>query len=378
MMAILVFGQFAIADNGGHYVPRTQPTMNAESFMGSLRANQNTGLIDPADMFKAMQAPVMKDGSDNPLYWINMGPDNMGGQTTAVLYDNTLNSSGNPNGVVYIGSKGGGVYKTYNNGITWHQVGNLDLMVSTMVQDKDGVIYVGTGDVGTIVKIGNTTFDHNGLSQQNYTNSFVGTGIWAIDTRNNDAVRQVVAPTEEEWLYINDLAIVGNKLLAATSEGLKYSNDKGQTWQMAQYIDENDEAQPLEGNAAEVKVGGEKIIVVSVDGQIFIGDDLTKLVCHSGTGNQMQGDTLLPKAAGLLDVAISTDGNAIYASGIDGNGNHSGVFLSEDKGATWTRVLPNVGSGLGHTIYDGKGIYNHGIVIDPVNNGVVYVTGYKL
>ena len=53
MMAVLVLGQFAIADNGGHYVPRTQSTMNAENFMGSLRANQNTGLIDPADMFRA-------------------------------------------------------------------------------------------------------------------------------------------------------------------------------------------------------------------------------------------------------------------------------------------------------------------------------------
>lgn len=58
LLVIMVLGQsMAIADQGGHYVPRTQTTMNAESFMGSLRANQNTGLIDPADMFKAMQWP---------------------------------------------------------------------------------------------------------------------------------------------------------------------------------------------------------------------------------------------------------------------------------------------------------------------------------
>lgn len=371
MMAILVFGQFAIAENGGHYVPRTQPTMNAESYMGSLRANQNTGLIDPADMFKAMQAPVMRNGADNPLYWINMGPDNMGGQTTAILYDNTLNASGNPNGVVYIGSKGGGVYKTYNNGITWHQVGDVNMLVSTMVQDKDGVIYVGTGDGGDNV-------NHNGLSQQGYSNSFIGTGIWTIDTRNNDAISQILAPTAEEWLYINELAIVGNKLLAATTEGLKYSNDKGQSWQFAKYIDANEEAQPLEGNAVEVKVGGNDIIVASVGGQVFTGNDITKLVCHSGTTIQMQGDTLLPQAAGLYDVAISADGDAIYAVSIDGNGNHAGVFLSENNGANWTRVLPNVGSGLGHTLYDDKGLYNHGIVIDPSDNGVVYVMGYKL
>ena len=108
--------------------------------MGSLRANQNTGLIDPADMFKAMQVQSTRNDANQPLYWISMGPDNMGGQTTAVLFDNKLNAYGNPNGVVYIGAKGGGVYKTYNHGITWHQVGGLDLMVSCMVQDADGTI----------------------------------------------------------------------------------------------------------------------------------------------------------------------------------------------------------------------------------------------
>ena len=364
LMAVLVLGQFAIADNGGHYVPRTQPTMDAESFMGSLRANQNTGLIDPADMFKAMQAPAMKNAANDPLYWINMGPDNMGGQTMAVVYDNQSN-------VVYIGSKGGGVFKSYNNGTTWHQVGKMNLMVSCMVQTEDGVIYVGTGDGGDNV-------NHNGLSQQGYDNSFIGTGIWAINTKNNDAMEQVVAPTEEEWLYINDIATVGINILAATTEGLKYSDDKGHTWHLASYIDENGEAQPLDGNAAEIRIGGENTIVASVGGQIFIGKDITKLVCHSGTTNQFQEDTLLPKAAGLLDVAISKDEKAIYASCIDANGNHAGVFLSQDKGATWTKVLPNVGSDLGHTIYDGKGLYNHGITIDPSDDGIVYVTGYKL
>ena len=220
LLVIMILGQAVIADQGGHYVPRTQPTMNAESFMGSLRANQQTGLIDPADMLKAMQAPATRGTADNPLYWISMGPDNMGGQTTAILYDNKKNPYGNPNGVVYIGSKGGGVYKTYNHGITWHQVGGLDLMVSCMVQDADGVIYVGTGD-------GNNGINYNGLSQQGYDNSFIGTGLYAL---TNDEFELVKAPTADEWLYINDLAIAGNLLLAATDEGLMCSNDKGHNW----------------------------------------------------------------------------------------------------------------------------------------------------
>ena len=351
----MILGQSVIADQGGHYVPRTQPTMNAESYMGSLRANQNTGLIDPADMFKAMQAPATKDAANDPLYWISMGPDNMGGQTTAIVYDNKSN-------VVYIGSKGGGVYKTYNFGVTWHQVGNLDLMVSTMVQDENGIIYVGTGD-------GGVNIDHNGLTDLNYSNSFIGTGIYTIDVRNNDLMTQVLAPTADEWLYVNELAVAGDKLLAATPEGLKYSTDKGQTWQVA-----------LEGNAEEVKVGSGNIIVASVDGMVYIGTDVNNLECHSHSGtNDMQGDTLLPKAAGLVDIAIAPkDDNVIYASCIDANGDHTGVFVSRDKGATWAKALPKVTSNMGHTIYDGQGRYNHGIVVDPTDDGILYVTGYKL
>ena len=365
LMAVLVLGQFAIADNGGHYVPRTQPTMNAESFMGSLRANQNTGLIDPADMFKAMQAPAMKNAANDPLYWISMGPDNMGGQTTAVLYDNQSN-------VVYIGSKGGGVYKTYNNGITWHKVGDQNLLVSCMVQDKDGVIYVGTGDGGDNV-------NQNGLSQYGYSNSFIGTGIWTINVNNGDAFEQVVTPTADEWLYVNDLAFAGNKLLAATSEGLKYSEDKGATWALARAINADGEAEELTGNAVQVKVGVDNLVVASVEGMVYIGRDLNSMECHSGSGNQIQGDTLLPTAAGLFDIAVSpTTEGVIYAASIHSDGTHKGVYRSDNYGATWTVVLPSVGSGVGHSIYEGYGLYNHGLVVDPQNDGVVYVTSHVL
>ena len=362
LLVIMVLGQsLAIADQGGHYVPRTQATTNAESFMGSLRANQHTGLIDPADMLRAMQAPVTRNAADDPLYWINMGPDNMGGQTSAVLYDNTLNASNMPNGVVYIGSMGGGVYKTYNYGITWHQVGNQNLMVSCRAQDNDGIIYVGTGDGGSAAT-------YNGLSQQGYDNSFVGTGIWTIKARNNDEMVQLVAPTADEWLYVNDIVVVGNMVLAATSDGLKYSTDKGQNWTMA-----------VEGNAMEVKVGSDNTIIASIDGRIYIGSDVNNLVCHSSTGNAMEGDTLLPKAAGLLDIAIApSNANVIYAAAIGTDGVHAGVYVSENKGANWTVALPNVTANQGHNLYDGYGLVNHGMVVDPNNAGIVYVLGYDL
>ncbi len=354
LLVIMILGQsMAIADQGGHYVPRTQNN-DAERFMGSLRANQNTGLVDPADMFKAMQTPATRNAADDPLYWISMGPDNMGGQTTAVIYDNRL-FEGHTNGVIYIGSKGGGVFKSYNHGITWHQVGEKDLMVSCMAQDADGIIYVGTGDSNS---------NYNGLSQQGYDNSFVGTGLYTI---TNDVVEQVKAPTADSWLYINDLAIVGSNLLAATNDGLMCSNDKGRNWTTV-----------IEGKAIAVKAGASVIMAV-VENQVYIGSSIDNMVCHSGTSNSLQGDSLLPKPAGLVDIAIApSNENVLYVGCVDGNGNHTGFFASTDKGQTWTTALPNVTNGQGHAVYGGYGLYNHGIVVDPDNDGILYVLGYNL
>ncbi len=355
MMAVLVFSQIAIADNGGHYVPRTQGNATAESFMGSLRANQHTGLIDPAMMLQAAQSQA-KGNAANNLYWINMGPDNMGGQTTAVVYDNRSN-------VVYIGAKGGGVYKSYNFGVTWHQVGNQDLMVSCMVQDVDGTIYIGTGDSDAAVT-------YNGLDQQSYENSFVGTGIWTL---KDDAFTQITStvPSLSEvgaWSFVNDLAIADGKLYAATGEGLKCSADKGATWTMV-----------VEGNAIEVKSLTDGTVMASVDGMLYIGTS-ANMVCHSGTGNNLQGDTLLPKAAGLLDIAVApTNDNVMYASCVNASGVHAGIYVSYDKGATWAVALPAVTANIGsNNVYGDFGLYNHGIVVDPNNEGCLYILGYNL
>ena len=371
LMAVLVFGQFAIADNGGHYVPRTQGNATAESFMGSLRANQHTGLIDPAWMLQATQNQARGIAAED-LYWISMGPDNMGGQTTAIVYDNQSN-------VVYIGSKGGGVYKTYNLGVTWHQVGEQDLMVSSMVQDTDGTIYIGTGD-------GDAAATFTGLDQQNYENSFIGSGIWML---KDDAFTQIATtvPTLNEvtsWSFVNELALSGNKLIAATNGGLRYTTDKGATWTML-----------VEGKAEEVKVLSDGTIMASVDGMLYIGTT-DEMICHSTTGNNPtlneDGEIIaIPAAAGLLDIAFApTNENVMYASCVNASGVHAGIYVSYDKGATWEVALPSVTTNiLSNNLYGyfggdngttliGRGLINHGIVVDPNDEGRLYILGYYL
>ena len=359
----------AIADNGGHYVPRTQGSATADSFMSELRANQHTGLIDPALMIKASQSANVKGGENDPLYWISMGPDNMGGQTTAIIYDNKHD------GIVYIGSKGGGVYKTTNHGITWHQVGTQNLMVSCMAQDANGVIYVGTGDCGSAA-------DFNGLGQQSYDNSFIGSGMYKIVDDEMTSIgntKPTVLNGVTEWSFITDMVFVGGKLVVATENGLKYSADysaDSPTWTTAKDAD----GALLEGNAMEVKAMGDKVIA-AIDGKVYIGA-LDALVCHSADNveyDENNNIVALPTPDGFLDVAVApSNSDVLYASCINANGIHTGVYVSSDQGATWEVALPSSSVEQGHNLYSGYGLNNHGLVVSPKNPYSVYILGYNL
>ena len=91
-----------MAGQMGHYVPRAKETTTAEAFIGSMRVNQHTGLIDPAWMLEAKkQAATTNRSYADQVYWLSMGPDNMGGRTTSIVYNKSNMNE------VYIGSMGG-------------------------------------------------------------------------------------------------------------------------------------------------------------------------------------------------------------------------------------------------------------------------------
>ena len=354
LLVIMILGQAAMADQG-HYVPRAKEATSAEAFLSSMRVNQHTGLIDPAWMIDAKKlSTVSTKGQGDDIYWISMGPDNMGGKTTCVIYNNAhLND-------VYIGSMGGGVYYTWNLGVTWHQVGS-DQLVSCMAQAEDGTIYVGTGDKGAAANF-------NGLDELNYTNSFIGSGLWTINVKNHEMeLVESTEPTPENgWGYINDIAVNGNTVIVATNAGVKYSTDL-EHWNTA-----------VEGIADEVKVASDNKIIASVEGKLYIGS-LDEMSCYSADEADL-ANGIIATASGLLDIAVAPDNaKKIYAAAIGTSGNHESIYLTEDRGNTWTLILPEVSDGsYGHQVYEDRGLENHGLVVDPANSDHVFVLGYNL
>jgi hypothetical protein len=365
LLVIMVLGQSVVADQGGHYVPRAKETTSAEAYLSSMRVNQHTGLIDPVWMIEAskQEASQPRDYAD-VVYWKSIGPDNLGGRTTSIIYNvNNRNE-------VYIGSMGGGVFYTWNKGISWHQVGE-DLMVSCMAQADNGKIYVGTGDNGDAIL-------YNGLANLNYEHSFLGTGLYVIENNVMTQIASTVPSIQNgiaEWSFINDIALSGNKIIVATSDGVRYSADNGETWPYAQV-----EGADLTGNAIAVKTGSDGTVVASVDGKIYIGA-VDAMVCHSSDNDVVEDNviTSIATAAGLLDIAVApTDANVIYAATINASGEHVKIYVSEDKGATWNIALPTVDGNQGHLVYGGRGMFNHKLVVDPQSPDHCYVLGNDL
>ena len=367
LLVIMVLGQSLMADQGGHYVPREKDSDNAAAYIASMRVNQNTGLIDPAWMIKSAKQTenAVNSKDETPVYWVAMGPDNFGGRTTSIVYNNANMNE------VYIGSMGGGVFYTWNQGVTWHQVGE-NLMVSCMAQAEDGTIYVGTGD-------GNSAHSYNLLTDLGYSNSFIGSGLYTIKNNVMEPVpgtQPTVQNDVTEWCFINAIATDGDMIIVATDDGLRYSTDGCATWQFAVC-----DGAELTDRADEVFVAPDHDIVASVKGRLYVGP-IDNLRCCSAAADVLDENghiTQIATSANVLDVAVSPkNANVMYAATFNVNGQHTSIYTTEDKGATWHIALPSVNSTFGHQVYEGRALFNHGLVIDPENTDWLYICGYNL
>lgn len=329
------------------------PAETAETYLNSIRANQHTGLIDPIDLLKAsLQVDQMTQGKGKEtLNWVNLGPDNFAGQVKAILFDNR-DASGN---TVLAGTSGGGIWRSTNDGITWHKVSNINMLVSTMVQAANGDIYVGTGD-------GYSAQSTNGLNDYSYTTGMIGKGVFK--SSDGETFTQIASTMPSmnsntaEWAFVNGLAISpSGDILAATNTGLMYSNDGGTSWSVA--IDA--EGNELNMNATDVKVGSDGLVIAAVDKKCYV----SKTGNYTAFVNRSTADSVsLPTAnVDRLVVAVApSDPNRLYVSCVRSTGIQEGIYTSADQGDHWTLILP---ASTSINVYAGRGSYNNHLTVFP-------------
>jgi len=333
-----------------------------------IRNNQVTGLINPADYLKAMQQVKTQEGIRNGqaynFDWNLLGPNNLGGRTRAILFDNR-DTSGN---IMFAGSVTGGIFRSENGGQKWTRIPyDGCLFVTCMTQAGNGDIYAGTGE-------GFSMKTYTIFNEWGYASGLMGQGIFKSTDGLTFSLLPSTAPAingnnELEWGFINELAAhpANGALYAATNTGLKFSGDGGNTWQTAKTSD----GIPLAFSSRDVKMAANGIVVAEVHNLCYVSENGNpdNFVLRSGDSTyNIPADSNL---VGRIEFAIALSNNdIIYALVVTPGGALENVYRSDDKGGHWVIVGPGNSVNFnvfntGVNISQGIGLYAATIQVFP-------------
>lgn len=345
----------------------------AQSFLSDRRANKLTGKVDMSDVQRAREQVSLHRtmrSYASVLEWEEMGPDNVGGRTRAVLIDKNNASR------IYAGAVSGGLWISESGGRAWRKYSDeLDnLNISCITQASNGDIYFGTGEL-YFAKYS----DGDGSS------GFVGNGIWKKEASSSDFVHlsstdlgDINNDEGSTWASVNELAVDptnSSRVYAATRGGLQISDDGGQTWT-------DGGAGPIQVNAIDVQVASDGSYVLAVAGTLGSnkiyksesGDVGTFVLSHNFDASHN-----VMTQVGRIEVSISpSHTNIVYCAISDDNGNGvmKGVFRSEDGATTWEMIAYPAMDEL--NIFASQARYDMLLAVHPTNPDKVYAGGLDL
>lgn len=375
MLGGLVLSTSGIIQNK-KYVPRTYPkdalskgNKPSAEYLKLLRNNQTTGLISPADLLQVQrQLSEIKHNRSFAINWKELGPDNFGGRTRAIIFDNRDETAN----TAFAASVTGGLWITTDMGTTWSKINQAtsNLNSSCMIQTQNGDIYVGTGESFSADV-------QSGLGQMGYSGGFMGNGIYKSTDGNNFSLLSSTAPEfnneDSDWAFINELAYdqANGNLFSATNTGLKYSNDGGASWATAKDADGNE----LIDNSTDVQAGSNGLVIASVNNLTYVSYDGDPESFVLRSYNDSIG--MIPvTSVKRIEFAIAPSAeNVVYASVVNQFEEIYNVYRSLNKGETWDVVLPGSESMV---ILGGQGVYNNTIEVFPNDPNRLLLGGINL
>ncbi len=335
-------------------------------YLATIRNNQTTGVIAPSDLKKVQNQLKDFDNSRSfvNLTWRQIGPDNFGGRTRAIMFDNQDQTSK----TLFAAGVSGGIWKSQDVGISWQKINskNDNLYVTCMKQGADGTIYAGTGESFAAETL-------SGLEEIGFTGGFMGQGIFKSTDGDNFTLIGSTEPQfnddESDWAFVNELAVDLNsgRLYAATNTGLKYSNDGGDSWAVAK----DTSGTELIMNSMDVQVASDGAVVACVDNFCYISPSgaVDAFVTRS------TGDSVSLPASGVTRIEFAfapSDPNVLYASVVNNQGSLYNVYRSDDKGQNWRIVQPGTSA---ISIFNEQGVYDNALTVFPEDADRVLLGG---
>jgi photosystem II stability/assembly factor-like uncharacterized protein len=267
----------------------------------------------------------------------------------------------------YMGSTGGGVWKTDDYGASWHNVSDgyfesASIGVIRVAESDPNVIYVGTGSDG----IRSNVIIGKGV----YRSDDAGKSWRHVGLREAGQIgRMAVHPTNPDVAFVG---AIGNPFGNNTERGVFRTRDGGRNWERVLFVSDS-----IGAYAVVMEPGNPEVLYASLwRGQRKPWTIISGAHSRSGVGiyKSVDGGTTwrkltngLPQGlVGKIDVAISpANPRRVYAA-VEAPDAERGVYRSDDGGETW-RMTSNRRGLMNRPFY-----YTN-IHVDPTNADVVYV-----
>lgn len=303
--------------------------------------------------------PTFTSGMFGGVRARSIGPAAMSGRISDIAVVDT-----NP-AIMYVGSAGGGVWKTMNGGTTFKAVfdeHNQSIGAIAIDQRHPDTIWVGTGESW----VRNSVSAGDGLYRSTdggVTWTHVGLGA------SERIARIVIDPKDPKTVYV---AATGALWSTSEERGLYKTTDFGATWKKILYVDQRT-------GCADVAIDPKRPSTLIAGMWEFKRRPWTFQSGGPGSGlyRSTNGGTswtriskgMPPGDLGRTAIAFSpVDSKIVYAN-IEADS--TGFFRSTDNGISWQRRF----SGLASTI---RPFYFSRIVADPVSKDRVWKTGLNL
>ena len=267
--------------------------------------------------------------------------------------------------VLYMGSTGGGVWKSTNHGLSYRNISDGYFEVGSIgaiavAPTDSNVVYVGTGSAGIRSNVSTGRGMYKSLDAGE---SWMKIGLPEAGQIGSIAVH----PSDANTVFV---AALGHPFGPNPQRGIFRSFDGGSTWERVLFVSDSTGAasvvinpnNPDEIYASMWRAERKPWTIISggVQGGVYkssdAGDSWTKLTNGLPTG-----------VIGKIDLSISpANTDRLYAL-VEAPGDSSGLYRSDDAGASFSHINPQKNLTFRPFYY----IHVHA---DPVNEDVVYVS----
>ena len=310
---------------------RTRTGESNPSYLPNYRVNE---------LQKAKKKNILLKSKQVNLNWTERGPGNVSGRTRGLIID----EDDKTRNTWFVGSVGGGIWKTTNAGQSWTNLTpdfpTLSTVCLAQAKSNSKVIYAGTGE-------GFFNVD-----------AIVGNGIFKTTDKGNTWTQLQSTAANSDFYYVNRLVISPenhNIVLAATNTSIQKSIDGGQTWKSV--FDDLHRIQQIVARPDNFNT-------------LFATANTSGILRSNDSGEHW--NYVFNDSSGRIELAISpSQPNTMYALT-----ESSDLYVSYDGGSSW--APGKIVTGSNDLFLSTQGWYNNALAVSPTNPDILIIGGVNI